>query len=226
VIGILYGACLALVQRDFWRLIAYAALSHLSLIVLAIYGLTFTGRTGAVYQILSHGVVDAAIFLLLGALELRYSTTQIDSYGGLAARLPRAATYFVLATLAMIGLPMLSGFVGEFVILSSTFSGVSRGWAIAAAVGVILGAAYMLLLVQRLFYGTESPLVSETSPADLRLSELAVLTPLVLLTLVMGLSPAIWFNQIQTGVHPPQPAVGVAAGAANSAVQPVAEVRP
>ncbi len=121
MIGILYGACLALVQRDFWRLMAFAALSHLSLIVLGIYGLTFTGWTGAVYQILNHGVVDAALFLLLGALEVRYATSQIDAYGGLAARLPRTATFFVIASLAMIGLPMLSGFVGEFLILSSTF---------------------------------------------------------------------------------------------------------
>jgi NADH-quinone oxidoreductase subunit M len=203
VIGILYGACLALVQRDFWRLIAYAALSHLSLIVLAIYGLTFSGWTGAVYQILSHGVVDAALFLLLGALEVRYSTSAIDSYGGLAAKLPRAATYFVIATLAMIGLPMLSGFVGEFIILSSTFAGVSRGWAIAAALSVILGASYMLLLVQRLFYGPESALATSKPALDLRFGEIAILTPLVVLMLVMGLSPNLWLNTIQTGVHPP-----------------------
>jgi NADH-quinone oxidoreductase subunit M len=203
VIGILYGACLALVQRDFWRLMAFAALSHLSLIVLAIYGLTLTGWSGAVYQILSHGVVDAALFLLLGALELRYATSLITSYGGLAARLPRAASYFVIATLAMIGLPMLSGFIGEFIILSNTFTDISRSWAIAAALGVILGAAYMLWLVQRLFYGPESKLASSTPPADLRIGELAVLTPLVVLMLVMGLAPNLWLNTIQSGVHPP-----------------------
>ena len=153
VIGILYGACLALVQRDFWRLLAFAALSHLSLITLGIYGLTFTGWDGAVYQILNHGVVDGALFVLLGALEIRYATTQIASYGGLASKVPHAATLFVVASLAMIGLPMLNGFVGEFLILSTTFTSVSMGWAIAATVGVILGAAYMLWLVQRLFLG-------------------------------------------------------------------------
>jgi len=202
VIGILYGACLALVQRDFWRLLAYAALSHLSLIVLAIYGLTAIGWSGAIYQILSHGVVDAALFLLLGALELRYASSTIDSFGGLAARLPRAATYFVLATLAMIGLPMLSGFIGEFVILSSTFSYVSPRWAVAAALGVILGAVYMLSLVQRLFYGPESSFTAMPAP-DLRLGEISTLTPLVILTLVMGLAPNLWLDSIQTGVHPP-----------------------
>jgi NADH-quinone oxidoreductase subunit M len=205
VIGILYGACLALVQSDFWRLLAFAALSHLSLIVLAIYGLTVTGWSGAVYQILSHGVVDAALFLLLGALELRYATSVIASYGGLAARVPRLATYFVIATLAMIGLPMLSSFIGEFIILSSTFIGVSRGWTIAAALGVILGAAYMLSLVQRLFYGTESELASTKPNADLHIGEIAILTPLILLMLVMGLAPSIWLNTIQSGVHPPPP---------------------
>ena len=203
VVGVLYGACLALVQRDFWRLMAFAALSHLSLIVLAIYGLTFTGWSGAVFQILSHGVVDGALFLLLGALEIRYATSTIASYGGLAAKMPRAATTFVIATLAMIGLPMLSGFIGEFVILSNTFASVSRGVAIAAALGVILGAAYMLSLVQRLFYGPESALIASKPHADLRFGEFATLVPLVVLMLVMGLAPSLWLNTIQSGVHPP-----------------------
>src|ERR1035441_7887111 len=82
VIGILYGACLALVQRDFWRLLAFAALSHLSLITLGIYGLTFTGWDGAIYQILNHETIDASLFVLLGILEIRYATSQIASYGG------------------------------------------------------------------------------------------------------------------------------------------------
>jgi NADH-quinone oxidoreductase subunit M len=205
VIGILYGACLALVQRDFWRLMAFAALSHLSLIVLAIYGLTLAGWSGAVFQILSHGVVDGALFLLLGAIEIRYATSVIASYGGLAAKMPRAVTYFVIATLAMIGLPMLSGFIGEFVILSNTFAFVSRGAAVAAALGVILGAAYMLSLVQRLFYGPESALIPSKPSTDLRFGEFIVLAPLVVLMLVMGLAPSLWFNSIY-GVHPTSPA--------------------
>jgi NADH-quinone oxidoreductase subunit M len=202
VIGILYGACLALVQRDFWKLLAFAALSHLSLIVLGIYGFTFIGSAGAIYQILSHGVVDGALFLLLGALYDRYSTSQINTYGGLAARLPRTATLFVLTTLAMIGLPILSGFVGEFLILSTTFSGVSRGWAIAAALGVILSAAYMLWLVQRIFYGPQSDLVTSKPGDDLHFRELAVLWPLAVLTLVMGVAPSIWLPTIEKGVQP------------------------
>ncbi len=204
VIGILYGACLALVQRDFWRLMAFAAISHLSLITLAIYGLTLTGWQGAVYQILSHGVVDGALFVLLGVLYDQYATSQIGAYGGLAGKLPRTATLFVIAALAMIGLPMLSGFVGEFIILSSTFTGVSRGWTVAAALGVILGAAYMLWLVQRLFYGPESDLAQSRPANDVHFRELAVLWPLAVLMLVMGLAPSYWLSSIQSGVHPPQ----------------------
>jgi NADH-quinone oxidoreductase subunit M len=202
VIGILYGACLALVQRDFWRLLAFAALSHLSLIALGIYGFTFTGSAGAVYQTLNHGVVDGALFLLLGFLYDRYATSQIAAYGGVAAKLPRTAALFVIASLAMIGLPMLNSFVGEFLILSSTFTGVSRGWAIAASLGVILGAAYMLWLVQRIFYGPESELAKSTPARDLQFMELAVLKPLAVLMLLMGLLPSLWLRSIETGFHP------------------------
>jgi formate hydrogenlyase subunit 3/multisubunit Na+/H+ antiporter MnhD subunit len=98
---------------------------------------------------------------------------------------------------------MLSGFVGEFIILSSTFAGVSRPWAVAATVAVILGATYMLWLVQRLFYGPESALAASKPASDLRFGELAILTPLVILMLVMGLAPNLWLNTIRTGVHPP-----------------------
>ena len=139
--------------------------------------------------------------MLLGFLYDRYASSQIGDYGGLAAKLPRTATFFVIATLAMIGLPMLSGFVGEFLILSSTFTGLSKGWAIAAALGMILSAAYMLWLVQRLFYGPESALAASKPPADLRLRELAVLWPLAVLMLVMGLAPMLWLPSIQQGVQ-------------------------
>jgi NADH-quinone oxidoreductase subunit M len=203
VVGILYGACLALVQRDFWRLMAFAALSHLSLITLGIYGLTLTGWDGAVYQILNHGVVDGALFLLLGVLYDRYATSQINAYGGLAAKLPRTAMFFVIASLAMIGLPMLGSFVGEFLILLGTFTGVSKGWAIAATLGVILGAAYMLWLIQRLFFGPESALVTSKPPEDLHWGQLAVLWPLAVLMLVMGVAPMLWLPTIEKGAHPP-----------------------
>ena len=202
VIGILYGACLALVQRDFWRFLAFAALSHLGLITLGVYGFTFTGWSGASFQILNNELIDAALFVLFGALEYRYATTQIAAYGGLAARLPRLATLFVIASLAMVGLPLMNGFVGEFLILSSTFAEVSHGWAIAATVGVILSAAYMLWLVQRVFYGPESQLSSTGSAPDLRLGEQSVLWPMAVLMLVMGVAPNLWFRDIQTAQKP------------------------
>ncbi len=201
VIGILYGACMALVQRDFWRLLAFAALSHLSLIVLGIYGLTFTGSAGAIYQILNHGVVDGALFVLLGVLYDRYATSEIGAYGGLAGKLPRTATLFVITSLAMMGLPLLNNFVGEFLILSSTFSGVSRGWTVAASMGVILGAAYMLMLVQRIFYGPQSEMATAKPAIDLRVSGLAVLWPLAVLMLVMGVAPSLWLPAIEQGVR-------------------------
>lgn len=204
VIGVLYGACMALAQRDFWRLLAFGALSHFSLVILAIYGLTLMGWSGAVYQILSLGVVEGAMFVLLGALYDRFATSEIAAYGGMAAKLPRTATYFVIAALTMIGLPLLGNFVGEFIILSTTFTQVSRGWAIAAAVSVILSASYMLWLVQRLFYGGESALAERPVP-DLRWSELVALTPLVALMLTMGVAPNLWLNSIQSGLRQQTP---------------------
>jgi len=197
VIGVLYGALLALVQRDYWRLAAYAAVGHFSLIVLGIYGFTQIGWDGAIYQILNQGVFEGAFFVLLGALYLRYSTSQIGSYGGVAAKMPNTATLFVVTALAMIGLPMLSGFVGEFLILSSTFTGVSRGWAAWATLGVIFSAAYMLWLVQRLFYGPLSEMASTRPAVDLKWNELVALWPLAALMLVMGLAPSIWIGAIE-----------------------------
>jgi NADH-quinone oxidoreductase subunit M len=211
VVGILYGACLALVQRDFWRLLAFAALSHLSLITLGVYGMTLAGWDGAIYQILSNETIDAALFVLFGALEAGYATSQISAYGGLAVKIPRTATLFLISSLAMIGLPLLSSFVGEFLILSSTFAGVSRGWAVTAAVGVILSAAYMLWLVQRLFFGPESEMAKAKPAADLRLGELAVLWPLAVLMLVMGVAPTLWIRTIENRIGPP-----VAPGSADS----------
>ncbi|KAA6464698.1 NADH-quinone oxidoreductase subunit M [Acidobacteria bacterium AB60] len=203
VIGILYGACVALVQRDFWRLIAFATLSHFSLTTLGIYGLNLTGRNGAIYQILNEGVIEGALFVLLGVLDTRYANSQIASFGGVASRLPRTATFFVITTLAMVGLPMLNGFVGEFLILSSTFMNVSRGWAVAATLTIILGAAYALWLVQRLFYGPQSQMTAATPAADLHLHEWVALVPLAVLMLVMGVAPSLWLRSIERSTAQP-----------------------
>ncbi len=204
VIGILYGAFLALVQRDYWRLVSFGAVSHFSLIVLGIYGLTLIGRDGAIYQTLNQGIMEGALFVLLGVLYSRYESSQIATFGGVAAKLPRAAAFFVITSLAMIGLPMLNGFIGEFLILSSTFTGVSKGWAIVATLSVILGASYALWLVQRLFYGPESPLAAEKPVVDLRINEWIALVPLAVLMLVMGIAPNIWLPSIESSMNQPQ----------------------
>jgi NADH-quinone oxidoreductase subunit M len=204
VIGVLYGACLALVQRDFWRLAAFSAVSHFGIIVLGIYGFTLTGWEGAIYQILNQSISEAAFFVLLGALYLRYSSSQIGVYGGLAAKLPRTATLFVVTSLAIVGLPLLNGFIGEFLVLSSTFTGVSRGWATWAALSVILSSAYMLWLVQRLFYGPESEMALAKPAGDLGFGESFALWPLAVLMFVMGVAPSIWISSIETGPRPPQ----------------------
>jgi NADH-quinone oxidoreductase subunit M len=200
-IGILYGACLALVQRDFWRLIAFATVGHFGVTTLGIYGLNLVGRDGAVFLMVSQGVIEGALFVLLGILETRYNTSQISSYGGVAARLPGTATFFVITSLAMVGLPMLNGFVGEFLVLSSTFNSVSRSWATAATVTIILGASYMLWLVQRIFYGPESSMAARPVD-DLRVHEWAVLAPLAVLMLVMGMSPTYWLRSIEKSSTP------------------------
>ena len=202
--GILYGALLALVQKDFWKLLAYGTLSSLSFCTLGIYGFTLTGLDGSVFQTINEGVIGAALFVLLGILYDRFGTSQIATFGGLAQRTPMLATLFVVSSLAMIGLPMLNGFIGEFLVLSSTFAGVSRSWAAAATIGVILSAAYMLTLVQKIFYGPPSGAVTSNptpnSLLDLNMREKLILYSLATLMLVMGVFPNLWLSGIETGV--------------------------
>ena len=221
-IGILYGALLALVQKDFWKLLAYATLSHLSFCVLGIYGFTLAGLDGSVYQILNHGVSAGAIFVLLGALYERFGTSQISVYGGLAKKTPALATLFVITTLSLIGLPILNGFVSEFLILSSTFTGASRFWAISATVGVILGAAYMLLLVQRIFQGPPSDMVAQLGNPDrdydLEPREHLILWPLAALMLIMGVAPGLWIKGIESGVLPASQTISAPAKIAVSSI--------
>jgi NADH-quinone oxidoreductase subunit M len=201
-IGVLYGALLALVQKDFWKLLAYATISSLSFCTLGIYGFTLAGLDGGVFQTLNEGVIGAAMFVLLGVLYDRFGTSQISLYGGLAKKTPALATLFVLTSLAFMGLPLLNGFVGEFLVLSSTFTSVSRGWAAAATVGVILSAAYLLTLTQKVFYGPASDLTLTNPSPDLNGREKLTLWPLVILMLVMGVLPSVWLTGIESGIRP------------------------
>ena len=192
VVGILYGALMSLVQTDMKRLVAYSSVSHLGFVMLGLMALSAEGLTGSVYQMLNHGVSTGALFLLVGLLYERRHTRLIADYGGIAKQVPVIAAVFVIVTLSSIGLPGTNGFVGEFLILSGTWLSrlsSSATYATLAAVGVILGAVYMLLLVEKIFFGTIRKAENRHLP-DLSVREGFVLAPMVALIVVMGLLPA------------------------------------
>ena len=191
VVGIIYGALMSFVQTDMKRLVAYSSVSHLGFVMLGMMAITAEGLTGSVYQMLNHGVSTGGLFLLVGMLKERRHTRLIADYGGLARQVPWIATIFVVVTLSSIGLPGTNGFVGEFLILSGTWLSRMKapGWyAALGATGVILGAVYMLSLVQRVFFGKlENP--ENRHLQDLTLREAFVMVPIVVLIGVMGLGP-------------------------------------
>src|SRR5512144_239409 len=191
VIGILYGALMSLVQTDMKRLVAYSSVSHLGFVMLGLAALSAEGLTGGVYQMLNHGVSTGALFLLVGILYERRHTRLISEYGGIARQVPWIAAAFVIVTLSSIGLPGTNGFVGEFLILSGTWLSrlvSSQVFATLGAVGVIFGAVYMLLLVERVFFGKlENP--HNRHLPDLSVREWFVLVPMVLFIVVMGVVP-------------------------------------
>ena len=198
-IGIVYGALLALVQHDLKRLAAYSTLGHLSFIVLGIFTFTIAGLGGGIYQILNESLAGAALFMLLGLLYERYGTYNMREYGGLAAKLPWVATMFVLTGLSIVGLPMLNSFVGEFLILSGSMQSSfahHHFWTALATLGVILSAAYMLTMIQRVFYGDLGPKPATMAGRDLDGREHLALWPMVALFLIMGVASPIWFRAI------------------------------
>ena len=212
VIGILYGALVALVQKDMKRLVAFSTVSSLSFCILGIFCFAITGLDGAVYQILNEGITVGALLILLGFLYERYSTYEIAAYGGLATRLPSIATLFVVTSLALTGLPLLNGFVGEFLILSGSFPG-HVAWVSAATVGVILSACYMLWMIQRVFYGNQSKMVTELNVVDMNFREHLAVWPMAILMLVMGVASPLWIRAIDgamTKLASPAPTVGMA----------------
>ncbi|MGB7137594.1 MAG: NADH-quinone oxidoreductase subunit M [Acidobacteriaceae bacterium] len=195
VIGILYGAMLALAQTDMRRLVAYSILGNLSFCTLGIFCFAVAGLNGAVFQTLNEGLTGGALLVLVSFLYERYRTYDMSLYGGLAGKLPWLATLFVVTSLALIGLPLFNGFVGEFLVLSGSFPG-HAGWVAAAAVGVILSASYMLWAVQRIFYGQQSSLIVNRTAADLNAREQITLWPMAVLMLVMGLASPYWIKAI------------------------------
>jgi NADH-quinone oxidoreductase subunit M len=199
-IGIAYGALLALVQKDLKKLAAYSTLSHVSFIVLGIFTFTVLGVDGGVFQILNESLIGAALFVLLGLLYERYGTYDMRDYGGLATRHPWMVTLFVITTLAAVGLPMLSGFVGEFLILTGSMlvTGPHHIWTVVATTGVIFGAAYMLWMIQRVFYGSLGLRPEEVKGWDLTAREHIELWPLAALFLIMGIASPLWMRAIDT----------------------------
>jgi len=184
VIGILYGALVALVQPNMKKLVAYSSVSHLGFVVLGIFSFTQQGLDGAVYQMLNHGISTGALFLLVGYLYERRHSLEIAAYGGVATPAPNLAIVFLITTLASIGLPVLNNFIGEYLVLQGA-SYVSFAATVFAAVGVILSACYMLWLYQRAFYGKASESLSHHMP-DLNGREWATIIPLIVLMFWMG----------------------------------------
>jgi NADH-quinone oxidoreductase subunit M len=183
IIGIVYGALLALVQPNIKRLIAYSSLSHVGFIVLGIFAFNQQGADGAVFQMLAHGLSTGALFLLAGYLQLRRHSLEIADFGGVAALAPRLAAAFSIALFASIGLPTLCNFVGEFLLLQGAAIANFR-WAIAAAIGVILSAAYMLWMYQRTFFGKLNPAIEHFH--DLQWRDWVPVVPLVAMMLWLG----------------------------------------
>jgi len=203
VIGIIYGALVAMVQPDVKRLVAYSSVSHMGFVVLGIFSFTEQGMQGAVYQMLNHGVSTGALFLLVGMIYERRHTRMISEFGGLATQMPLFSTFFVFASLSSIGLPFLNGFVGEFLILLGTWLSAFRYSWIAtmfAATGVIWAAVYMLWMLQRVVFGRITK-QENRHLSDLNTREIGLLLPLLFLMLYMGVYPAPFLDRSRQSVE-------------------------
>ena len=200
-IGIVYAALIAITRNDMKELAAFSTLSHLSFIVLGIFTFTISGLDGGIYQILNHGISGGALFLLLGLLYERYQTYDMRDLGGLAQKLPWIVTLYVICTLSLIGLPGLNSFVGEFLILAGTMQAIFAHhvvWTVLATTGVILSATYMLILIQRVFYGHLGTDSHHKPAPDLNAREHFALWPLVACMVLMGVCSPYWMRTIDT----------------------------
>ena len=198
IIGIIYGALVALVQPNMKKLIAYSSVSHLGFCVLGIFSFTQAGITGSIYQMLNHGISTGALFMLAGVLYDRRHTYEIKQYGGLASPMPKYALLFLLITLSSVGLPLMNGFVGEFLVLSGAFQA-KMIYGILAASGVIWSAYYMLWLYQRTFYGEITVEVNRELP-DVSLREQIAVWPMAVLAFIMGVASPYWMKAIDPAV--------------------------
>jgi len=185
IIGIIYGALVSMVQPNLKKLVAYSSVSHLGFVVLGIFAFHNISMQGAVYQMLAHGISTGALFLLVGMLHDRRHTFEISEYGGLSTPMPKLAAFFLFVALSSLGLPMLNGFVGEFLILLGTYQR-HWGWASWAALGVILSACYLLWSYQRVFFGDITHEKNRTLP-DASWREKGILATIAVVILWMGL---------------------------------------
>src|ERR1700733_1354431 len=199
IIGIVYGALVALAQKDWKRLVAYSSVSHMGLVMLGMFALNPVGITGSMVQQLNHGISTGALFLIVGIVYERRHTREISEYGGLSKVMPVYAAIFLIMTMSSIGLPALNGFIGEILILQGVFVA-NKMWAFFAGSGVVLGAAYMLYLYQRTMFGKiENP--KNERLLDLSHREFATFAPLLILAVWMGLYPAPFLRRLETSVQ-------------------------
>jgi NADH-quinone oxidoreductase subunit M len=196
IVGILYGSLVAMVQPDLKKLVAYSSVAHLGFVVLGIFAFNISGIEGAIYQMCNHGVSTGALFILVGLLYERRHTRLIKDFGGLATAIPVFSTFFMIVTLSSLGLPMLNGFVGEFLIIVGAF-GRSHVYGALAAVGVVLAAVYLLWMFQRVFYGEITNEKNRTLP-DVSLREKIMLVTLVAVILAMGIYPQMFLRKLDT----------------------------
>ncbi|MGO9640537.1 MAG: complex I subunit 4 family protein [Candidatus Acidiferrales bacterium] len=195
IIGIIYGALVAMVQTDLKRLVAYSSVSHMGFIVLGIFSFQSTAIDGAVYQMLNHGVSTGALFLVVGMLYERRHTFLIREYGGLATPMPVLAALYLFVCLSSAGLPMLNGFVGEFLILSGTFTQ-HAAWATWAALGIIFSAVYLLWSYQRVFFGEVTQDRNRTLP-DASIRERSILFVMAAVILWMGIGSTAFTKRME-----------------------------
>jgi NADH-quinone oxidoreductase subunit M len=199
VIGIIYGALVAMVQPDMKKLVAYSSVSHLGFVVLGICAMNVQGVQGAIYQMLAHGVSTGGLFLIVGMLSDRRHTRLISEFGGLKNVMPRLTAAFLIITLASIGMPGLNGFIGEFLIMVGAFRWDPR-FVVAAGLGVILSAVYMLWMFQRVYYGPVTNHENAELP-DLRRHEWASAVPLCAIALFMGIFPVVFLAPMEPAVR-------------------------
>jgi NADH-quinone oxidoreductase subunit M len=199
IVGIIYGALVSLMQKDMKKLVAYSSVSHLGFCTLGIFALNSTGLSGSVLQQINHGISTGALFLIVGILYERRHTREIAEYGGISNVMPVYATITMIMFLSSMGLPLLNGFVGEFTILQGAFT-VSWRWAAWAAPGVVLAAAYLLWLYQRVFFGTVTNPKNEKLH-DLTPREILTFAPLIIMAFWIGLYPKPFFQILEQPVN-------------------------